>query len=113
MKAKEYATQVINDIPYITDIENVTKVIGILGHNFMVELQSMIKARNIGYNSNEQSLVNLVKEFNEKWKKTALLINTETEKKFGVPIVKYNGFINYFKTINSDAESLINRYSIS
>jgi len=66
MKAKEYATQVINDIPYITDIENVTKVIGILGHNFMVELQSMIKARNIGYNSNEQSLVNLVKEFNEK-----------------------------------------------
>lgn len=112
MKAKEYATQVLNDIPFINDTENVNKVVAKLANDFMVELQSMIKARNIGFNSNEQSLVNLVKELNEKWKKTALLINTGTEKKFGIAILKYSGFIDYFKTINKETTELVNRYQI-
>lgn len=110
MKSKEYSKQFLNNIPFISDSDNIKRMTSKLIDDFFIEFQSIMIARNIKPNSNNKSFINLVIEFNEKWQKTISTINTETQKKFGVSVLKYGEFLNHLKTIYNESNELIKYY---
>jgi hypothetical protein len=115
MKAKQYASNFIEKFNKPCDelpIENIKKEIGILGNAFLKEYDIIRIARNIDKGSKEQSLVNLIKEFNEKWKKMAYIINEYFIKKFDVTIMAYSGFLKIIQLQSSVCVDLIYRYKI-
>ena len=116
MKGKSYINK------YLSDFENrcfddvpfkdVKAKSHVLGMNFLTDFHELCKARNIGKGSTELALVNIIKEFNQKWKNVSFGINTFFEKTFEISVLKNEGFIELFKASENNLSYIIEKYNI-
>jgi hypothetical protein len=106
MKAKEYAKRVTVH----TDKESAKAELKQVEHDFLIEFDNLLKARNIGINSKEESLINLIKECDNKWRNTAQLINSENP--FKVKLVMLNWFVTTVANLKPESKALLQKYKL-
>jgi len=104
----DFQNRCFNEIP----IDEIKTKSGELAVNILSEFHEICKARGIKKGSTEIALVNVIKEFNHKWKIICFGVNNFFEKTFDISVLKTEGFLELFKASEHKLEYLIDMYCI-